>query len=215
VNRGKYEVGAIVEACRSNDVTDMIVLHEHRGVPDGLVVSHLPFGPTAFFTLANVVTRHDILMSQSGFPQKQGDGEGGSSHDDDWMSVPKTISEAFPHIVLDGFTSRLGRRVSDVLRFLFPVPRPDSRRVVTFANRNDTIAFRQHTFTQKSKNSEPELTEIGPRFDMRLYKLVQGTLEQTDSADLEFVLRPYMNTARKRKFLSTEESQSTSTIKIQ
>ena len=27
---------------------------------DGLVVSHLPFGPTAYFTLSNTVMRHDI-----------------------------------------------------------------------------------------------------------------------------------------------------------
>ena len=33
INRGNYEVKQIVEACRANDVTDLIILHEHRGVP--------------------------------------------------------------------------------------------------------------------------------------------------------------------------------------
>lgn len=33
INRGNYEVKQLVEACRSNDVTDLILLHEHRGVP--------------------------------------------------------------------------------------------------------------------------------------------------------------------------------------
>ena len=33
------------------------MVHEHRGVPDGLIVCHLPFGPTAYFGLSNVVCR--------------------------------------------------------------------------------------------------------------------------------------------------------------
>ncbi len=37
LNRGNYEFGQLMTACRSNGVTDFIVIHEHRGVPDGLV----------------------------------------------------------------------------------------------------------------------------------------------------------------------------------
>ena len=33
INRGNYEVKQLVDACRANDVTDLILLHEHRGVP--------------------------------------------------------------------------------------------------------------------------------------------------------------------------------------
>ena len=47
----------IVESCRAHEYTDVILVHEHRGVPDGLIVSHLPFGPTAYFSLLNVVCR--------------------------------------------------------------------------------------------------------------------------------------------------------------
>ena len=47
----------LVEMCRSHDFTDMVVVHEHRGEPDGLVVCHLPYGPTAFFGLYNAVRR--------------------------------------------------------------------------------------------------------------------------------------------------------------
>ena len=46
----------IVESCWSHDVTDLILVHEHRGQPDGLVISHLPQGPTAYFGLLNVVS---------------------------------------------------------------------------------------------------------------------------------------------------------------
>jgi rRNA maturation protein Rpf1 len=37
--------------------TDLVIAHEHRGEPDGLVVCHLPHGPTAYFGLSNAVLR--------------------------------------------------------------------------------------------------------------------------------------------------------------
>ena len=33
LNRGNYVIKDLVNACRSNDVTDLIMLHEHRGEP--------------------------------------------------------------------------------------------------------------------------------------------------------------------------------------
>uniref|UniRef100_A0A8C4R4H6 IMP U3 small nucleolar ribonucleoprotein 4 n=1 Tax=Eptatretus burgeri TaxID=7764 RepID=A0A8C4R4H6_EPTBU len=33
MNRGKHELPALVQACRANNVSDFILLHEHRGVP--------------------------------------------------------------------------------------------------------------------------------------------------------------------------------------
>ena len=49
-------ISEIVESCRSHDITDLVLVHEHRGQPDGLIVCHLPFGPTAYFGLLNVVS---------------------------------------------------------------------------------------------------------------------------------------------------------------
>lgn len=49
------------------------------------------------------------------------------------------------------------------------------------------------------------LAEVGPRFDMRPYEIRLGTLEQSE-ADVEWVLRPYMNTARKRKQLAPSDA---------
>ena len=34
-----------MESCRAHDYTDLIMVHEHRGEPDGLVVCHLPCEP--------------------------------------------------------------------------------------------------------------------------------------------------------------------------
>ena len=53
---------------------------------DGLVICHLPFGPTAYFTLSNTVMRHDVPDIG-------------------------TMSEAYPHLVFHNFTSKLGERV--------------------------------------------------------------------------------------------------------
>ena len=44
------------------------------------------------------------------------------------------------------------------------------------------------------------LTESGPRFEMRPFQIKLGTMEMKD-ADVEWVLRPYQNTAKKRKML--------------
>ena len=62
------------------------MVHEYRGEPDGLIVSHLPYGPTAYFTLSNVVMRHDIPNIG-------------------------TMSEQYPHLIFQKFSSRLGKRV--------------------------------------------------------------------------------------------------------
>lgn len=46
---------------------------------------------------------------------------------------------------------------------------------------------------------------MGPRFQLRLYEIKLGTLDNEDAADTEWALRPYMNTAHKRRFLSNDD----------
>lgn len=62
-------------------------------------MSHLPYGPTAYFTLTNVVMRHDI------------------------PSVG-TMSEVFPHLIFDNFTTKLGKRVNTFVIFFVSVHIP-------------------------------------------------------------------------------------------
>ena len=47
--------------------------------------------------------------------------------------------------------------------------------------------------------------QVGPRFQMRLYEIKLGTIEAEVAAETEWALRPYMNTSRKRRFLSDED----------
>lgn len=178
MNRGKYEMKQLVQACRANDVTDFIVVHEHRGIPDGITICHLPYGPTAYFTITDVVMRHDIPDIG-------------------------TMSEQYPHLIFHNFKSKLGERTMSILKYLFPVPKEESQRVVTFANHDDYVTFRHHTY--KKVNKQVEMTEIGPRFQLKLYEIKLGTLDTIKAADTEWVLRPYMNTSVKRRFLSDDD----------
>ena len=173
MNRGNYIIGDIVEACRKSNATDLVILHEHRGQPDGMVISHFPYGPTAYFSLHNVVLRHDI-------PDRG------------------TVSEQFPHLLFDKFNSGLGQRVQNILKYLFPVPKEDSKRVMTFANNSDFISYRHHVYYPV--DGQVQLVEVGPRFEMRVYELKLGTVDVTE-ADTEWVYRPYQRTAKKRDFL--------------
>lgn len=212
MNRGNTKVGDLVGACRKADFTDVVVVQETRGEPDALIVSHLPFGPTLWFTLSGCVMRHDI--------EDRGH-----------------VSEQAPHLIFHNFSTPLGKRVQTALTHLFPVPRLDASRVLTFSNSKDFISFRHHNFRDERKRAgaaseedrggaatggaaaggegEPpadagssagkgskgiELVEVGPRFEMMLFQVSLGTIEQ-EGADVEWVLRPYMNTARKRRAL--------------
>src|ERR1700722_14441643 len=42
INRGNHVLTEIVDVCRGNGVTDLVLIHEHRGNPDCLVFSHFP-----------------------------------------------------------------------------------------------------------------------------------------------------------------------------
>jgi U3 small nucleolar ribonucleoprotein protein IMP4 len=92
MNRGGADVKEVIAAARENDMSDVIIVHEHRGEPNGLIVCHLPFGPTCFFGLSHVVMRHDL-------PER-----------------PAPMSEEHPHLVFHGFSTRLGSRVANILK---------------------------------------------------------------------------------------------------
>ena len=175
VNRGSHKIEELVSACRRNDFSDIVLLQEHRGEPTAMIVSHLPFGPTVFFSLSNCVLRHDIENSG-------------------------TISESYPHLIFNNLNSALGDRLCNILKHLFPVPKDDSKRIMTFSNERDYISFRHHTYTTKG-HKEVELHEVGPRFEMRPFNIRLGTLDQTE-AETEWALRPFMNTSRKRQRLA-------------
>jgi len=171
INRGSHDIKGIADACRGNGVTDIIFLNETRGTPDSMIVSHFPHGPTAYFSLSNIVMRHDIPNC-------------------------KHMPEQYPHLIFHNINSKIGLRIKDIVKHLFPVPKKNSQRVVTFANTDDFISFRQHKYA-KGKDKELDLEEIGPRFELRPYCILLGTIDQSDSAETEWVLRSYISKGKK------------------
>ncbi|CAG2210360.1 IMP4 [Mytilus edulis] len=90
--------------------------------------------------------------------------------------------------------------VMNIFKVFIPVPKEESKRVMTFANEDDFISYRHHVYKKSEEGKDIELSEVGPRFEMQLYQIILGTIDTKDSADVEWVYRPYMNTAKKRKF---------------
>jgi U3 small nucleolar ribonucleoprotein protein IMP4 len=60
-----------------------------------------------------------------------------------------------------------------ISRYLFPVPKEDSKRVITFANHDDFISYRHHTYKKGEAGKGIELKEVGPRFQLRCKSLFQ------------------------------------------
>merc|ERR1712000_622092 len=90
LNRGNLILPNLISSAQASGLSDIVLLHEHRGVPTALTLSHFPHGPTVSFSLHNVVLRHDIPNSSRG-----------------------TVSESYPHLIFEGFTNKtkVGSRV--------------------------------------------------------------------------------------------------------
>lgn len=178
LNRGNTILPTLASSCLSTQVSDLILIHEHRGVPTSLTISHFPHGPTALFSLHNVVLRHDIEDSARG-----------------------TVSEAYPHLIFEGFKTPLGKRVVTILKHLFPPGvKKDSSRVITFSlQEGDYISVRHHVYV-RTGYKDVELAEVGPRMEMKLYEIRLGTVDNKH-ADYEWRLANYTRTARKRDVL--------------
>ncbi|KAM7191853.1 Anticodon-binding protein [Naviculisporaceae sp. PSN 640] len=180
LNRGGLVLDEMVKAAKSQGLTDVILLHEHRGVPSALTISHLPNGPTLSASLHNVSLRHDLPRALGG-----------------------TISEAYPHLIFEGFSTPLGKRVVTILKNLWPPRDPNAskaagNRVITFVNQDDIIEVRHHVFV-KTGPSSVELSEVGPRFSLRPFSITLATLENKDP-DTEWSLRQYTRTSRKKSY---------------
>ena len=101
--------------------TDIVVVNEDNRSPNGLLVSHLPDGPTAHFRLSNVKVTKDLKKDF------------------------RAITAHRPEVILNGFGTRLGHTVGRMLAALFHYePQFRGKRAVTFHNQRDYIFFRHH-----------------------------------------------------------------------
>lgn len=174
LNRGNYIIPELIESCNRLGINDMVVLHEHRGVPTSITINHFPHGPSCIFTLHNVRLRHDLPDMGN-------------------------MSESYPHLIFEGFTSKLGQRVVTVLKHMFPPgEKKNSTRVISFINKNDYISVRHHVYV-KAKDTV-EMSEIGPRFEMRLFEMRLGNMDEKDS-EVEWQMKRFIRTGNRKNYL--------------
>lgn len=178
--RHRSSVKKMILAAKERDYTDVIVVNEDRRTPNGILVSHLPNGPTAYFKVSNVKLTKDL---------KRG--------------IIKEFTSHRPEVILNNFQTRLGQAISRMLASLFHYdPQFKGRRAVTFHNQRDYIFFRHHRYEFKSEK-KAALRELGPRFTLRLKWIQKGTFD-TIEGEYEWIIagkRHEMETSRRRFFL--------------
>lgn len=227
--RKAYEIKTIVEYAKAREFTDVLVFNENKKFSkgakvNGLLLIHLPDGPTAHFKVSNVVLTEKIKNHGRATPHR-------------------------PELILNGFTTRLGHRVGRMFSSVFPQnPQFRGRRAVTMHNQRDFIFFRHHRYIfevrqdgkslpvpqghlydgtarspppKKGKRKRGEeggegegkkgggkdpavqcrLQELGPRFTLKLQSLQKGTFD-SKQGEFEWV-RPadkVAAAASRRKF---------------
>lgn len=174
--RNRSRIKKTVEHAIERGYSDIAVINEDRRHPNGLLLTHLPDGPTAYFRISNVKFCKDI--------------KGRAAY-----------SAHRPEVILNNFNTRLGHSVARMLASLFHYdPEFQGRRVVTFHNQRDYIFFRHHRY--EFRNAEKvSIQEIGPRFTLRLKSLQKGTFD-SKFGEYEWVLKRHeMETSRRRFFL--------------
>lgn len=152
--RNKASVKKICKSAEREQFTDVVIINEDRRKPNGLLVIHLPHGPTAHFKVSNVKLTSDIKRDH------------------------KEITKHRPEVILTNFTTRLGLTVGRMLGALFHHdPEFRGRRAVTFHNQRDYIFFRHHRYEFSKEGKRVKLRELGPRFTLKLRSLQEGTFD--------------------------------------
>lgn len=174
--RKNLPVKKIVPQAISQDFTDLIIVNENNKTPNGMILSHLPEGPTIHFKISNVKLHNEIRKCGS-------------------------LTDHRPELILNNFNTRLGHTVGRMLGALFPLdPQFQGRRVVTFHNQRDYIFFRHHRYMFRNEK-KVGLKELGPRFTLKMRSLQKGTFD-SKYGEYEWVHKRHeMETSRRKFFL--------------
>lgn len=196
--RNRSSVKKIVKSSIREGFTDVLIVNENRRQPNGLLVIHLPDGPTAHFKLSNVKITSELRKNH------------------------KDITEHKPEVILNNFTTRLGLTVGRMFGSLFN-HRPDfeGKRAVTFHNQRDYIFFRHYRYVTfatinkvckfyvlsrynfDSEGKRTRLKELGPRFTLKLMSLQKGTFN-SKAGNYEWIIagkRHDVQSSRRKFFL--------------
>ncbi|KAJ8016021.1 hypothetical protein DPEC_G00002810 [Dallia pectoralis] len=165
----------IIPQCVARGFTYLMVINEDRKVPNGLVLCHLPDGPTAHFKVSNVRLRKEMKR------------------------IGKDPTEHSPEVILNNFTTRLGHSIGRLFAALFPHdPQFVGRQVATFHNQRDFIFFRFHRYIFKNEK-RVGIQELGPRFTLKLRSLQKGTFD-SKFGEYEWILKRHENDVCRRRF---------------
>eukprot|EP01064_Diplonema_japonicum_P005064 TRINITY_DN1336_c1_g1_i1.p1 TRINITY_DN1336_c1_g1~~TRINITY_DN1336_c1_g1_i1.p1 ORF type:complete len:348 (+),score=54.04 TRINITY_DN1336_c1_g1_i1:36-1046(+) len=174
--RRGYTIRQITQYCVNRGYTDIMIVGDSGGgskrKPYSMIMTHLPQGPTHWYRISSVVM-HDEL------------------------DEPAQRSEHHPRLLLKGFTTRLGKRISRQFQALFPREQDDKgRAVTTFHNHRDFIFVRSHRYLFQGE--EVRLQEMGPRFTLRLRSLQAGLFDPTHGEYEWFRKKKEMDKSRTR-----------------
>ena len=176
--RKNSSIKKMVKQAIANKYTDIVIVNEDNRIPNGLVVSHLPDGPTAHFRLSNVKVSSMIKKNY------------------------REITSHRPEVILNGFTTRLGNTVARMLASIFHYdPQFHGKRVVTFHCQRDYIFLRHHRYEFKS-TEKVKLRELGPRFTLKLRSLQKGTFD-SKTGEYDWIIsnkRHELETGSRRRF---------------
>ncbi|KAK8802152.1 hypothetical protein WA158_006546 [Blastocystis sp. Blastoise] len=173
--RGEFHVREICDMAASKGFTHLIVVNETNKKVHSLLLCHLPEGPTALFKISSFIPHEDI-------------------------SNVGAVTNHQPELILNNFTTRLGRRVGRMLGSLFPHdPQFEGRRVITFHNQRDFIFVRQHRYMFESRE-KGRLQELGPRFTLKPRWIQVGKFNMKGEYEWKFNHK-MIETSRRKWFL--------------
>ena len=88
------------------------------------------------------------------------------------------------HLILDGMTIEIGKKLKLDISLCFPKVKDDGNRIISFINRNGTIAFRHHLIENRKLVKECE-------FDMKLFRVMNSTFD--DDGKVDFTVKSFIN----------------------
>lgn len=175
--RNRSAIRKIMKGCIERNYTDLIVINENRREPNGMLLVHLPNGPTAKFRISSVKLTDQIPHAKR----------------------PPTFNK--PELILNNFGTRLGSTIGRMFACLFPkLPRFKCQTVCTFHNQRDFIFFRYHHYDIDEKRGDVHLRECGPQLTLKLMSLQSGLFDP--HGEYEWMLKRHeMQKSRKRFYV--------------
>lgn len=146
----KFPLATICRLSTEKGFSHIMVVRERMKQPYQMVMICLPIGPSIVFRLSSVRLRKELHFHGAPTGHK-------------------------PELILKNFNTANGRRVGRFFASMFDQdPEFRARTVVSFLNCRDYIFVRHHRYVFKENGKKCGLQEIGPRFTLKVKKILEG-----------------------------------------